>query len=168
MSKRENPTPPIAMTRTPTGQRLHVEHWLPLPVGDVFLFFSDAGNLDLLTPPSLKFRIDTPLPIDMAEGRLIDYRLRLHGIPIRWRSEISAWEPPFRFVDEQRRGPYRFWVHEHRFEEIDGGTRVIDDVHFGVPMGWMFNRWVARELQKIFTYRSARLREALVPDPAPV
>ncbi|MGB9275140.1 MAG: SRPBCC family protein [Terrimicrobiaceae bacterium] len=97
------------------------ELWLPRPLGEVFSFFADAGNLELLTPPQLNFHILTPCPLEMRVGLLIEYRLRVRGIPLRWQSEITAWEPPHRFVDEERRGPYRLWQHEHLFEERDGG-----------------------------------------------
>src|SRR3954468_23005074 len=99
---------------------------LPRPVTEVFMFFAEPGNLETLTPPWLRFHILTPQPILMRAGARIDYRLRVHGLPVRWQSEITAWEPPVRFVDEQRRGPYRVWVHEHTFEEGDGGTEVRD------------------------------------------
>ena len=134
---------------------------LPRPRPEIFAFFADAGNLDALTPPWLHFRIDTPLPLDMRAGALLDYRLRLHGLPIRWRTEITAWEPPRRFVDEQVRGPYRLWVHEHTFEE-DGpsATLVGDHVRYAVPFGALANRLlVARDVQAIFRYREEKLRE---------
>ena len=98
------------------------ELWLPHQPQDVFPFFADAFNLERLTPPSLGFRVLTPPPIEMKVGTLIDYRVRLRGVPMRWQSEITAWEPPHRFVDEQRRGPYRLWIHEHTFTSQDGGT----------------------------------------------
>ena len=100
--------------------------WLPRPREDVFRFFSDAANLDALTPPWLHFQILTP-DVPLRAGARIDYRLRLYGIPIRWQSEISVWEPPHRFVDEQRRGPYRSWVHEHRFTPLAGGRTLAED-----------------------------------------
>lgn len=139
---------------------------LPRPVEEVFRFFADAANLERLTPPWLAFRILTPQPIAMREGTRIDYRLSLHGLPLRWTSEITAWEPPHRFVDEQRRGPYRKWVHEHRFEESAGGTLVRDRVRYAVPGGYLVDRLlVRRDLHKIFSYRHQRLRE-LFPAPA--
>ena len=103
--------------------------WLPQPRDKVFAVFSDAANLDAITPPWLNFRTVTPGPIEMHLGTMIDYNLRVHGFPVRWRSEITAWEPPTRFVDEQRSGPYRLWIHEHIFTERDGGTLVGDRVH---------------------------------------
>ena len=133
---------------------------LPFPRERVFDFFSRAENLELLTPPWLSFNILTPAPIRMGEGALIDYRLRLHGIPITWRSEITVWEPPYRFVDEQRRGPYRLWVHTHRFTEVDGGTQVEDLVKYAVVGGSLINKlFVAPDIKRIFDYRQTRLRE---------
>jgi ligand-binding SRPBCC domain-containing protein len=106
---------------------------LQSPLDVVFPFFSDAVNLEALTPPWMHFQILTPRPIAMRVGALIDYRLRVRGFPIRWRSEITVWQPSLLFVDEQRRGPYRLWKHEHRFEEFNGGTRALDIVHYAVP-----------------------------------
>jgi ligand-binding SRPBCC domain-containing protein len=131
---------------------------LPRPRPEVFAYFGDAGNLEALTPPWLHFRILTQMPVAMGAGAVLDYRLRLHGIPVGWRTEITAWEPPFRFVDEQRRGPYRLWVHEHTFEEIPGGTRVADRVRYRIPGGPLVHRLlVARDLRAIFTFRSGML-----------
>ena len=115
--------------------RLQAEIWVPQPREEVFDFFADAFNLEAITPPWLNFSVKTPAPIAMETGTLIDYRLRLHGIPITWRTLISVWEPPFRFVDQQLRGPYRLWHHEHTFEELDGGTLVRDTVDYAVPGG---------------------------------
>lgn len=132
--------------------------FLPHPIGDVFSFFAEAENLESLTPPLLKFRILTPRPVAMHEGALIDYRLKVHGIPIGWRSEVTAWEPPHRFIDEQRRGPYRQWVHEHRFTEVDGGTQVDDQVTYAVLGGSLIQKlFVAPDLEKIFAFRQERL-----------
>lgn len=136
------------------------ELWLPQPPDEVFPFFADASNLERLTPPSLRFLILTPPPIEMAVGTLIDYRIRLRGIPMRWQSEITAWEPPHRFVDEQRRGPYRLWVHEHTFTPQNGGTLAGDIVQYAVLGGVVVQRLlVASELRRIFDYRNAALRD---------
>lgn len=136
------------------------ELWLPAPPWDVFPFFADAFNLERITPPMLRFRVLTAPPIAMGVGTLLDYRVRLRGIPMRWQSEITAWEPPHRFVDEQRRGPYRLWVHEHTFAAHDGGTVARDAVRYAVPGGGLVQRlFVAPDLRRIFEYRSAALRE---------
>ncbi len=132
--------------------------WLPKPVEEVFAFFSDARNLELLTPSWLHFQILTDGPIAMSEGQTIDYRLRLRGIPVRWRSCITRWEPPTLFVDEQVRGPYRVWIHEHRFREMAGMTLAEDVVRYSVPGGWLANRlFVRRDLAKIFRFRHDQL-----------
>jgi ligand-binding SRPBCC domain-containing protein len=134
------------------------ELWVPRQREEVFAFFSDASNLEMLTPPWLSFSILTPQPIAMRAGALIDYRLRLHGIGLRWQTEITVWDPPHRFVDEQRRGPYRRWVHEHRFETRNGGTVVRDRVEYVVLGGWVFNRlFVRRDVERIFEFRRAKL-----------
>lgn len=136
------------------------ELWLPRPRAEVFAFFSDATNLDAITPPFLSFHTLTPAPIEMQVGQLIDYRLRMRGIPIRWRSRINIWEPPVRFVDEQIRGPYRTWIHEHTFEPLDGGTLIRDHVRYSVPFDFLVHRWFVRpDIERIFQYRTDRLRE---------
>lgn len=133
---------------------------VPRPREEVFAFFADAGNLQELTPPWVGFEVLTSRPIEMRPGTLIDYRLRLHFIPIRWRTEITAWEPPRRFVDEQLQGPYRLWIHEHTFEEDGDGTLCGDFVRYAVPFGALANRlMVARDVRKIFAYRERRLQE---------
>jgi len=135
------------------------ELWLPLPPADVFPFFGDAANLDAITPPWLSFRIATPLPLMMREGALIDYRLQVHGLPLRWRTRINAWQPPRRFVDEQVRGPYRQWIHEHTFEPRDGGTLARDLVRYAVPFDTLLHRWFVRpDIEKIFDFRVAELK----------
>ena len=134
------------------------KQWLPKPLEEVFPFFADARNLGELTPEWLSFDVLTPDPIPMAVGTTIDYRLAWHGIPLRWRSEIAAWEPPHRFVDRQLRGPYRLWHHEHRFEERDGGTNVVDVVEYAVWGGAVaVNLGVRRDIERIFGFRRARL-----------
>lgn len=137
---------------------LSTKLWVPLNRHQVFALFSDAFQLEHLTPPWLNFRVLTPRPIEMQPGRLIDYQIRLHGIPIRWRTEITDWEPPFRFTDSQLRGPYRLWVHTHTFQELDGGTLVRDRVEYEVPGGAIANRlFVQDDLRRIFNYRHDQL-----------
>jgi ligand-binding SRPBCC domain-containing protein len=139
---------------------LAAEMWLPRPPAEVFPFFADARNLERITPPWLRFSVRTPEPIEMAEGTLIDYRLRLHGLPLAWRSEITAWEPPERFVDEQVRGPYRIWRHEHRLQAHDGGTIARDRVEYAVPGGALVRALVVRrDLERIFAYRRRALEQ---------
>lgn len=145
--------------------QLRTELWVPQPIETVFEFFADAYRLEDITPPWLHFHVLTPRPVPMSAGTLIDYRLRLHGLPLSWRSEISVWEPPFRFVDRQVRGPYRLWHHDHTFETVDGGTLVRDCVDYAVPGGPLVNALFVRpDLVKIFEYRTARLRE-FFPNP---
>ena len=134
---------------------LKTETVIPEQLEVVFSYFGDATNLGRLTPPFLHFRILTPEPIEMRVGTLIDYRLRLHGVPIRWRTIIRSWEPPFRFVDEQLRGPYRKWSHTHEFEAIDDErTRMRDTVRYQVPLAFLTHRWLVRpDLERVFQYR---------------
>jgi hypothetical protein len=141
---------------------LHREQWFPRPLDDVFAFFADAGNLETITPPWLGFEVLTPRPIAMRPGALIDYRLRLRGLPVRWRTAISVWQPPHRFVDEQRRGPYREWRHEHTFKAVDGGTLVRDHVRYRVPGGRLVHElFVRRDVARIFDFRRDRLAQLL-------
>lgn len=139
---------------------LKTEIWLPEKRTTVFAFFADARNLETLTPGWLHFKILTPLPLAMKSGTLIDYRLRLYGIPLYWQSEISVWEPPDCFVDRQVRGPYRLWIHKHTFGELNGGTLVGDTVEYAAPGGILAQKlFLARDLKRIFAYRHARLRQ---------
>lgn len=136
------------------------ELWLPRPRDEVFAFFADARNLDAITPGWVQFRMLTGAPITMEPGTLIDYQLRIRGVRVRWRTKITVWEPPHRFVDEQIRGPYRRWVHEHVFEERDGGTLVRDRVRYAVPFDLFVHRLLVRpDVERIFAYRSEKLRE---------
>jgi ligand-binding SRPBCC domain-containing protein len=129
---------------------------------EVFPFFADAANLEAITPPWLNFRVVTPRPIEMRAGTLIEYRLRLRGLPVRWLTKIEAWEPPHRFVDAQLAGPYKLWHHTHEFvPDGEGGTIVRDTVHYALPygpLGEIARRlFVARDLATIFDYRAERL-----------
>jgi ligand-binding SRPBCC domain-containing protein len=129
------------------------------PLAGVFRFFSDAANLEHLTPPWLGFEVLTPAPIEMAPGALIDYRLRWRGVPLRWRTEIEIWEPARRFVDRQIRGPYRLWRHEHLFEEHRGGTMVEDRIEYAAIGGRLAHRLVVdRDVETIFAYRRQALQ----------
>jgi ligand-binding SRPBCC domain-containing protein len=143
---------------------LRTETTLQAPLGSVFDFFSRAENLERLTPASLRFQILTPLPIEMRVGATIEYRLRLFGVPFRWVSEITVWEPGGRFVDVQRRGPYRKWVHEHRFEAEGDATRMWDVVQYEVPGGFLaplvHALFVRRQVEAIFRYRSRAVADA--------
>jgi len=156
------------------GFILRAELVLRRPLEEVFDFFSRAENLEAITPDFLQFRIASPLPIEMKTGALIDYRLKLHGVPIKWRTEIAFWEPPFRFVDQQLWGPYKRWHHEHTFKAIDGITTLAtDEVHYIPRFGSLVHKWFVKpDLLKIFGYRQERLAELLGgsirPQAAPV
>lgn len=143
--------------------------WLERPVAEVFPFFADAGNLERITPPELRFRILTPMPVTMQSGLLLDYRLSLYGVPFRWRTEIAVWDPPRRFVDVQRAGPYRSWVHTHSFVTERGGTRMEDEVEYELPLGrlgLLALPLVRRQLERIFDHRERAIRALLGARPA--
>lgn len=139
-------------------------------IDDAFGFYGDAHNLERITPPWLGFEVTTPRPIEMGVGTLIEYRLRLHGVPVRWRTRIEAWEPPHRFVDAQIKGPYSLWEHTHTFEEDGpGATMIRDRVRYSIPfgpLGELADRLlVRRDLKQIFDYRrDAVARELLLQD----
>lgn len=140
------------------------EQLVSAPRPEVFAFFADAANLDAITPPWMRFRIVTPMPVEMAAGVLLDYRLRYHGVPLRWRTRIEAWQPEVLFVDLQVRGPYRLWHHTHRFEPtVGGGTQIIDIVRYALPLGPLgaVAHWltVRRDVAAIFDYRRGEIAE---------
>jgi hypothetical protein len=142
---------------------LEREQWLPAPLDRVFDFFADAANLQALTPPWLGFRILSPLPIPMRAGARIEYRIALAGVPLRWRTCITRWEPGAGFVDEQERGPYALWEHTHRFERCGDGVLMGDTVRYALPLGPLgrvaHGLAVRSALAAIFDYRFARVRE---------
>jgi ligand-binding SRPBCC domain-containing protein len=134
------------------------EQRLPAPPEEVFPFFGDALNLEAITPPWLGFRVVTPEPIEMAAGTLIEYRMKLHALPLRWRTTIAVWDPPRRFVDVQLSGPYTMWHHTHDFESLAvGGTLIRDTVRYALPFGplgdFAHHLLVRRDLERIFDYR---------------
>ena len=136
-------------------------------LSDTFAFFADAENLNLITPDWLKFTIVSDTPIKMSSGTQIEYRLKIHGFPVKWRSEISLWDPPHRFVDTQVKGPYLMWSHMHTLDvSPDGQTIVNDYVKYKVPFGRLTNRlFVARDLRRIFRYRNDATQKALSLEP---
>ena len=143
--------------------RLTMSQWLNQPREELFRFFADAYNLEKITPSLLNFKVVTPGPISMAPGTLIDYKLRVRGVPIRWRTLIEKWEPCEMFTDEQLKGPYKRWHHTHTFVEENGGTRCNDVVEYappGGPLAPLINRLVVqRDVEKIFAYRAKVLNE---------
>jgi ligand-binding SRPBCC domain-containing protein len=138
---------------------LYSEVWLASPPEQVFRFFADPKNLQRITPDWLHFEILSPVT-KIGVGTLLDYRLKLRGIPMRWQSEIAVWQPPQRFVDRQTKGPYSLWVHEHTFREEKDGTTVGDHVEYGAFGGSLVHKFlIAPDLERIFRYRKRMLGE---------
>jgi hypothetical protein len=156
--------------------RLKREQRVDRPLEEVFQFFAAARNLERLTPPWLRFEVLSPEPIDMGRGTLIDYRLRIHGIPLRWQSRIEEWEPGRSFVDRQVHGPYGLWHHRHSFEADGDSTIVRDSIDYALPLGRLGDLahplFVRRDLERIFDYRCRAVLDALPrperqPKPSP-
>jgi ligand-binding SRPBCC domain-containing protein len=142
-----------------------------VPVDRAFAFYGDALNLEPLTPPWLHFAVTTPGELSFHPGTLLDYRLRLHGVPVRWRTRIEAWEPPRRFVDTQVRGPYALWEHTHLFEPDGDATLIHDQIRYAIPLGPLgelaHRLFVRRDLERIFDYRSEAVSQLLSNPPTP-
>jgi ligand-binding SRPBCC domain-containing protein len=136
---------------------IHEETIVPATLQETFAFFSDAMNLERLTPAFLNFHVRTPPPLVMKEGLEIDYVIVVRSLPIPWKTRIDVWEPGVRFVDRQTAGPYLWWNHEHPFDQAAGGTRVIDHVEFVPRLRWLTAGFVTRDVQKIFKYRQEML-----------
>jgi hypothetical protein len=135
--------------------------WLSTPLEKVFAFFSDAANIEALTPPWLQFRVVTPTPIKMRTGALIEYQIDWRVVPIRWITEIVEWSPPYRFVDVQVCGPYKLWHHTHTFAAVDGGTLIADVVRYALPLGPIgalaHKLAVRRDVERVFDYRAEQV-----------
>jgi len=140
---------------------LRSEQFVPRPLEEVFAFFSDAGNLQQITPSYLDFEIVTPRPIEMRPGTLLDYRLQWHGLPLRWRTKILEWNPPHGFVDVQLKGPYKLWRHTHAFRSENGGTLVSDTVNYELPLGPLgaiaYALMVGKDVEAIFDFRRQQI-----------
>ncbi len=133
------------------------------PMNVMFAFFSRPENLAVITPPALGFQILTPSPIDMRKDAVIDYTVKIMGVRMRWQSLITAYEPPFMFVDEQSEGPYDYWQHTHTLSEVPDGTKITDEVRYALPFGWLgqlaHGPFIRPRLEHIFEYRSRIINE---------
>ena len=149
------------------GHRMFAQQWLPTPLDEVFKFFSDERNLETMTPDLLQFKVLGKSLPNIGEGCLIDYKLKLHGLPLGWQSRIESWQPPQLFVDTQLKGPYKVWHHTHQFESLGKGTLVSDIVRYQLPFGPLGRIiqmvWVGRDVKKIFKFREDTLRKIFKP-----
>jgi ligand-binding SRPBCC domain-containing protein len=155
---------PVPIHLLERSQRVEV------PPEQAFAFYGDALNLEPMTPPWLHFKVTTPGPLVLQPGTLLDYKLRLHGVPVRWQTRIETWEAPSRFVDTQIKGPYKLWEHTHLFEG-DGATVIRDRVRYELPLGPLgklaHRLFVRRDLERIFDYRSEAVTKSLAPQVIP-
>jgi ligand-binding SRPBCC domain-containing protein len=146
---------------------LRREQFIPGPLEEVFHFFSDAANLQAITPAFLDFQILTPRPIEIQQGTLLDYKLKWHGIPISWKTRIIEWNPPHGFVDVQLKGPYKLWRHAHAFSSVNGGTSMLDSLDYELPFGILgqiaHDLKVRRDLEGIFDYRRQQIARIFPP-----
>ena len=147
---------------TTTHRTLTRSLWIPRPIKEVFTFFADVSQLQRVTPSWMHFRVEGYVPSSLTEGTIVNFRLKLRGIPFRWTSIISLWDPPHGFVDEQLYGPFKLWKHQHKFSLENGGTRVEDVVTYRTPIGGIIEKFVIRpDLNKIFDYRERRITQLL-------
>ncbi|MEO5970841.1 MAG: DUF1731 domain-containing protein, partial [Bdellovibrionia bacterium] len=141
------------------------QSWISKPIEEVFEFFASASNLEAITPPWLKFKVLSQSTSNLQKGTLIKYGLKLHGLPMKWKTEISQWNPPLNFVDTQLQGPYNFWQHTHSFRSLNGGTLIEDRILYRLPMGivggLLAGPFVKNDIKQIFAYRSKKIFEAL-------
>jgi hypothetical protein len=153
----------IVIAPAARGYELRAEQWVPERRERVFPFFADPLNLERLTPPFLRFHVRRRSTPDVREGTLLTYTLRLHGLPIVWRTRIDEWRPPERFADTQLFGPYAQWHHTHLFDADGSGTRLTDIVRYRLHLGVLLNNrlmsWVHRDVRRIFEYRQAAIAE---------
>lgn len=157
----------MTVQAAPEGTLFEREAVIGRPLAEVFAFFSNPANLAELTPPEMHFRMTDISTEAIGEGTRIDYALRVKLLPLKWTSLIQEWEPPFRFVDVQLSGPYKSWVHEHTFEDLGDETLVRDRVWYRVPGGALIDKlFVRRDIERIFAYRTKRLRELFGADGA--
>ena len=147
---------------------LHYKQMVNRPLDDVFDFFSNPENLSKITPKKLDFNIMTPSPIKMINGQLIDYTIRLFGIRIHWRTLITDYNPPNSFIDQQIKGPYLLWHHEHLFKEVENGVEIVDIIHYTIPLGiigrFLHWAWIKKDLENIFSYRKNIINEIFQND----
>jgi ligand-binding SRPBCC domain-containing protein len=141
---------------------------LPLPLEQVFSFFAQAENLEHITPPEMHFQYLTPLPIVIRQDALVEYRIRLYGIPMKWQTRIALWDPPHAFIDEQLKGPYALWRHQHLFYEDGKGNTMIDDqVTYALPLspfGDIIHPIIRMQIERIFNYRQEITRQILLKE----
>lgn len=139
------------------------QQWVPASIEKVFGFFSDEKNLERITPPLLNFSVEKKSTAEIGQGTLIDYKLKIHGFPAKWRTRIETWNPPHEFTDTQLKGPYSKWYHTHTFESFRGGVLMKDRVLYRLPMGFLGRLgglWlVKRDVDEIFNYRRKVIRE---------
>lgn len=154
-------TEPIQFTDQKDGSTvLRASQWVPRPLEEVFRFFSRPENLQTLTPADMQFVLLADTPVEMREGLELNYKLKVKGIPLRWTSGITLWNPPISFADTQLKGPYLKWDHTHRFERDGSGTRVIDEVHYKAPgFRWTERALVRPDIRRIFAFRHKTLEE---------